>query len=120
MTIKRDGTTLSRVDRIQELCDEHSPKITIAELERKLNLSNGSIRRWSDSSPRSESLAKVAKYFGVSMDYLDGQTDIKEKADDLVSLAAHHDGEEWTEEDLRDLENFKQYLRMRKKELYDE
>lgn len=49
--------------------------ITIAELERELGLSNGSIGKWNISSPRFESVERLADYFGVSIDYLSGKTD---------------------------------------------
>ncbi len=63
------------VDRIKELCD--SKKVTFAELERKIGISNGQIRRWDVVSPKSETVQKVADYFDVSVDYLLGRTDKK-------------------------------------------
>lgn len=29
---------------------------------------------------------------------------------EIHTIAAHHDGEEWTEEELEDIENFKKYV----------
>ena len=43
--------------------------ISIASLEKKLNIGNGTIRKWNEASPTSENVFKVAKYFNVSMDY---------------------------------------------------
>lgn len=57
------------------LCDEK--KVTFAEVERKIGISNGQIRRWDNVSPKSETLKKVADYFDVSVDYLLGRTDKK-------------------------------------------
>ncbi|MGG5358875.1 MULTISPECIES: helix-turn-helix domain-containing protein [unclassified Enterococcus] len=54
-------------------------KISIAELERKLNLSNGSISKWSKNSPNTEPIAKVADYFDVSIDFLLGRENNEEK-----------------------------------------
>jgi len=31
-----------------------------------------------------------------------------------TSFSAHHDGEEWTEEELEDIENFKKYVLSKK------
>lgn len=59
------------VDRIKELCS--SKETNMASLERELNLSKGSISKWSKSSPNSEGLQKVADYFHVSVDYLLGR-----------------------------------------------
>lgn len=61
------------VERIKTLCT--SKKITIAELERQLDLANSSIRKWDTQSPSSERLRKVADYFDVTTDYLLGRTD---------------------------------------------
>ncbi|MBU3851250.1 MAG: helix-turn-helix domain-containing protein [Candidatus Paralactobacillus gallistercoris] len=62
-------------DRIKELVSQKH--ITLAELERKVNISNGQIRKWNDRSPKVDNLEKVAKYFNVSVDYLLGRTDDK-------------------------------------------
>lgn len=57
---------------IKNLAEQH--KISVSELERKLNLSNGSISKWAKSKPNSKYLEKVADYFNVSTDYLLGRT----------------------------------------------
>lgn len=64
---------MSLVRRIKLLCDER--KVTFAEVEREIGISNGQIRRWDNVSPKSETLQKVADYFDVSTDYLLGRTD---------------------------------------------
>lgn len=64
---------MSLVNTIKMLCDER--KVTFAEVERVIAISNGQIRRWDNASPKSETLAKVADYFNVSTDYLLGRTD---------------------------------------------
>ena len=61
------------VDRIKEL--SATKNMTIAELERKLDFANSSIRKWDNQSPSSIRLQKVAEYFDVSVDYLLGLTD---------------------------------------------
>lgn len=60
--------TMSIVERIKYLADER--KMTIAELERKLDFSNGSIRRWDKQSPSVDRLQKVASFFNVKADSL--------------------------------------------------
>lgn len=57
-------------DRIKELTA--SKNISVAELERNLNFSNGSISKWVRISPSAEKVTKVAKYLDVSADYLLG------------------------------------------------
>lgn len=66
---------MSLVKRIKILCDER--KVTFAEVEREIGISNGQIRRWDNVSPKSETLQKVADYFDVSTDYLLGRSDKK-------------------------------------------
>ena len=59
------------IERIRRLCDESG--ISIAKLEQECGLANATIRRWGASSPSAENLAKVADYFGVSVDFLLGR-----------------------------------------------
>lgn len=56
---------------IQGLCKNKG--ITIAYLERYLELSNGQIKRWKDSSPSVDNAGKVAEYFNVPIEYLLGK-----------------------------------------------
>ncbi len=100
---------MSLVDRIKKLCTER--KVTIAEVERKTGISNGQIRRWDSSSPKTENVQKVADYFTVSVDYLLGRTEESH----IETIAAHHDGDEWTEEELDEIERFKEFVRMKRK-----
>jgi transcriptional regulator with XRE-family HTH domain len=55
-------------------------KMSIAEVERKLDFSNGSLYKWTRTSPSGEKLKKVADFFDVSVDYLLGreETDLKD------------------------------------------
>lgn len=57
-------------------------KITIAELERKLEIANGTIGRWDRQNPSIEPLQKLADYFGVSTDYLLGRVDSEDSPSD--------------------------------------
>ena len=69
-------------DRIKELCDRKS--ITIAALERTLDFGNGTIRRWSTTSPSVDKLKMVADYFGVNVDYLIGNGLNKKDYNDIA------------------------------------
>lgn len=75
-------------ERIKELCDRKN--ITIAALERTLDFGNGTIRRWSTTSPSVDKLKLVADYLGVNMDYLIGnglnEKDHKDIAKDLERI----------------------------------
>ncbi|MDW5299450.1 MAG: XRE family transcriptional regulator, partial [Sedimentibacter sp.] len=50
----------------------------------------------------------LADALGVSPGYLMGW---EEKSEDIYTLAAHHDGDEWTEEELQSIEDFKNFIK---------
>lgn len=56
---------------ITGLCEKDG--IKIAQLERKMDFGNGTIRKWDKTTPSGDKLAKVADYFNVSVDYLLGR-----------------------------------------------
>lgn len=62
---------MSILDKIKVLANEQA--LTLAELERKLDFSNGSLRKWDTSTPSGDKIEKVADYFNVSVDYLLGR-----------------------------------------------
>ena len=56
------------VERIKGLCKTN--KITIKSLEKELEISNGSIAKWSKSKPSVENVLKILQKFNVSLDWL--------------------------------------------------
>ncbi|MFI3130956.1 helix-turn-helix domain-containing protein [Mammaliicoccus sciuri] len=101
----------------------NSKSITIAELERKLNFSNGQISRWKKSNPNSEHLRAIADYFDVSVDYLldrekqeyKGETNINDLLNKNNSFFREITQEyELSEQELGDIESdLKEYLEAR-------
>ncbi len=59
---------MSLFDKIMDLVRENN--MTVSELERDLNLGNGTIKRWILSSPSCDKILRVSDYFEVSLDYL--------------------------------------------------
>lgn len=59
-------------------------------------------------------LEPLAKALKVTPAYLMGWTD-STLDDDIQTIAAHHDGDEWTEEELEEIERFKEYVRMKRR-----
>ena len=55
-------------DRISYLAASNG--MSIAEVERKADLGNGSIRRWRKSIPSADKLYRVSKLFGIAMEDL--------------------------------------------------
>ena len=111
--------------KIKQLASQKG--ITISELERRINLSNGQIGKWSRQTPGIDKVQKVADYFNVSTDYLLGRTDNPSIAkddtiagytsDDLRKMAENaktFDGKPLTEEDIDAIQNIIEiYLRGR-------
>ena len=65
-------------ERFTELCKGNDTTPTRAVIS--LGISQGSITHWKNGKvPRHETLLRIADYFGVSVDYLLGNTDKKEK-----------------------------------------
>lgn len=54
-------------EKIKELAEKNG--ISIAALEKKLGIGNGTIRKWNEVSPTLENISKVARYFEVSIEY---------------------------------------------------
>lgn len=74
------------LDRVKRMCEMR--EMSIAELERKAELGNGSIRRWEDSIPSADKLQRVAKILGVDMTYLlTGESENPELKTDAIILA---------------------------------
>lgn len=57
-------------------------------------------------------LRKLSSYLGCSIDYLadDGNVDTP------TTIAAHFDGEEYTEEELKEIKQFAEFVKNRKRE----
>ncbi len=99
--------------RLKEL-REHR-KLTQADVAKALGIDRTTYGKYEtgDSSPHYEKLIQLADFFGVSVDYLIGKTDIPTP---IETIAAHHEGEEWTEEELEEIEAFKEFVRMRRQQ----
>lgn len=59
--------------------------------------------------PDTKLLKSMAELYGVSADAL-----LQIKPDPIETIAAHHDGEEWTEEELEEIERFKEFVKMKR------
>lgn len=55
-------------DKIKEIAKTKS--LSIYRIERDLGFSNGSLRKWNNSTPSATSLKKVANYLNVTLDDL--------------------------------------------------
>ena len=55
-------------DKIKSMADDQN--LSISYIEENAQLSNGSISKWKINSPRADSLYKVAKFLGCSVEFL--------------------------------------------------
>lgn len=70
-------------ERIRILCEEKG--ISITKLENDCGFANSTIKKWkSISTPGVDKIKIVARYFGVTVDYILGMTDIPTSADELI------------------------------------
>lgn len=53
-------------DAVKRLASQRG--LSIYRIERDLQLSNGSIRRWNSSMPAADTLTRVAKYLGTTVE----------------------------------------------------
>jgi transcriptional regulator with XRE-family HTH domain len=102
--------------RIKQLREEKD--LTQKDLAQLLKSSPSKISMWErgERDPVSEDLAQIAKYFNVTTDYLLGISDIRDPYE-IKTIAAHHEGEEWTEEELAAIEAFKAMVRSQKRKV---
>lgn len=117
-------------DRLKELRKENN--MTQSDLGKILGVGKTTISMYENgnSTPNDEIKLKIAEYFNISLDYLLGKSDIKNytnldtpinkinklvKQNKINTLAAHFEGEEFTEDDLEDIENFIRYVISKKK-----
>lgn len=105
--------------------------INQTQLAEKLYLDRSSISKYESGKqiPETPTLEKLADFFDVSIDYLLGKTDIRNYEDNsslnsinenlstngLKTLAAHFDEEQFTQDDLDDIENFIKFIVSKKK-----
>ena len=105
--------------------------INQTQLAEKLYLDRSSISKYESGKqiPETPTLEKLADFFDISIDYLLGKTDIRNYEDNsslnsinenlstngLKTLAAHFDEEQFTQDDLDDIENFIKFIVSKKK-----
>lgn len=87
--------------------------LTQAQLAELVNLSQQTIGHYEvdRAKPDLETLKKFADIFNCTTDYLLGKSIVRNPID---TIAAHHEGEAWTEEELADIEAFKEFVRMKR------
>ena len=83
--------------------------LTQDALASKLGASKSTISMYENGNrePDFETLEAIADFFNVDMDYLLGRSKYNTS---ISTIAAHHDNEDWTPEELAEIEEFKKYV----------
>lgn len=87
------------------------------ELAERLNASfgtsinKGMVSKWENnlSDPKLDHAKVLALFFNVSLD------ELLNLQNDIQTIAAHHDSEDWTAEELKEIEDFKAFVRAKRK-----
>lgn len=93
--------------------------LTQEELAKRLNISRSRLASYEQGQrePDFELLEAIADYFNVDLDYLLGRSDTTTQINQVVTIAAHKNNpdEDWTQEELDEIEAFKEFVRMKRK-----
>ncbi len=100
--------------RIRKLREEQG--MTQEDLAKKVGYKSRSTINKIESGLRDINQSQIisfAKALNVTPAYLMGWED--EPNDEIQTIAAHHDEEEWTEEELEEIEAFKKFVKSKRK-----
>lgn len=80
-----------------------------------VHVGKSTVSQWENNIhfPDIETIVKIASHLNVSSGYLLGLSDVMTP---IETIAAHHEGEEWTEEELEEIERFKEFVRMKRQQ----
>ncbi|MBO0432183.1 helix-turn-helix transcriptional regulator [Enterococcus sp. DIV0660C] len=104
---------MSLYERVSNLSKKQG--ISLNKLAEDIGLSKNVIYQWRTSSPKAETLEKVAEYFHVSTDYLLGRTDtpslgtkstIPEDLNKILDNVKSFDGKPMTDNDREAIRAF--------------
>lgn len=85
--------------------------LTQDDVAKALQIKNTTISNWENgvSRPDVDSLSSLCSLYGVY------PNDILEWDYEPHTIAAHHDDEDWTDEELAEIEEFKRYVKSKRK-----
>ena len=94
-----------------------SNNLTQEDLAKALKVSRSTIGMYENGSrePDYETLEAIADYFNVDIDYLLGRTSKTTKIIKPTTIAAHFDGDEYTEEELNKIKEYAAFIKSTRK-----
>lgn len=78
------------------------------------NINKSMISKWENNieDPSLDNGRKLVAFFGITLDELLGlNTNPQNKSDDIQTIAAHHEGDDWTEDELEVIRKFKELIK---------
>ena len=86
-----------------------------SELVEKTGITKGAISQYLKGkyAPKQINTYKIAKALNVNPVWLLGK-DVSMELVIIKTIAAHHDSEDWTEEELQSIEDYKAFIRSRR------
>jgi len=104
---------MNSVDRVKSICKER--KIPISRIEKDLGFANGYIGQLKKGTFPDDRLVAIAEYLNVSTDYL--MTGEEKELSQIKpnTLAAHFEGEEFTESEMEEIMNFVAFVKGKRK-----
>lgn len=105
-------------ERFEQLCAENGKTPTAVGTE--LGFAKSAISRWRNSTakPSYKTINALAEYFGVSADYLLGNTEIRnsvnnQSPDDIAKVALFGGDREVTEEMWNEVKDYVEYIKQK-------
>lgn len=100
-------------ERLRQIRKEKG--LTQAEVAKLLSIGESTVSFYESGKrqPDYETLVRLSEAFKVSTDFLLCKTNIPTP---IETIAARHDGDEWTEEELEEIERFKEFVRMKRQQ----
>lgn len=101
---------------MDKMCDDFKQKYNVS-------IAKSTISKWENNKaePSMSNARILADYFGVTLDYILGLEKVDDKikkiAEDnkIKQIAAHFEGENFSEEDVEDIHNFIEYVISKRK-----
>ena len=107
---------MAQFDKILKLL-RNEKNMSQQELADALGISKSSINMYErgERQPNFETLETIADYFNVDIDFLLGRTNKTTKVINPTTIAAHFDGDDYTEEEMNEILKFAEFVKAKRK-----
>ena len=107
---------MAQFDKILKLL-RNEKNMSQQELADALGISKSSINMYErgERQPNFETLETIADYFNVDIDFLLGRTNKTTKIIQPTTIAAHFEGDDYTEEEMDEILKFAEFVKAKRK-----